>query len=83
LLVEAIKVEKKNLEHEKNVKAELSVIRYIEEDILSIYDLQTDYIVENEDVLIEFILNNQSVKPNEKIKLIKFVRNAKKNNYVL
>jgi len=83
LLVEAIKVEKKNLEHENNVKAELSVIRYIEEDILSIYDLQTDYIVENEDVLIEFILNNQSVKPNEKIKLIKFVRNAKKNNYVL
>ena len=83
MLVEAIKVEKKNLEHENNVKAELSVIRYIEEDILSIYDLQTDYIVENEDVLIEFILNNQSVKPNEKIKLIKFVRNAKKNNYVL
>jgi len=83
LLVEAIKVEKKNLEHENNVKAELSVIRYIEEDILSIYDLQTDYIVENEDVLIEFILNNQSVKPNEKIKLIKFVRNAKKNNYTL
>jgi len=83
LLVEAIKVEKKNLEHEKNVKAELSVIRYIEEDILSIYDLQTDYIVENEDGLIEFILNNQYVKPNEKIELIKFVRNAKKNNYTL
>lgn len=59
------------------------ILRHVKENILSTYDLEMDYIAQHKDELIDFVLNNHNVGSNKKIELIKFIRDAKKDNYTL
>ncbi len=83
LLVKSIKRERDRLEVVKKITYEQKVLKYLEENILSIYNLEIDYIRQHNQELIDFILDDKSIEDSEKFKLIRFVNDARKNTYTL
>ena len=67
----------------KKITYEQKVLKYLEENILSIYNLEIDYIRQHNQELIDFILDDKSIEDSEKFKLIRFVNDARKNTYTL
>jgi len=83
LFAKSIQRERDRLEVVKKITDEQKILKYLKENILSIYDLEQDYIRQHNQKLIDFILDDESIEDSEKFKLIRFVNDARKYTYTL